>query len=258
MSRVSSRLERMAQLLGARWLSVVLVLALVGLILKARAATDDVFTHTVASARAGQLSEAGVAFEKSVQARPSSGGFVNLGITEWQRGHAGAAILAWERATWIDPFNESAVQNLKFARAVAQVEEPELRWFETASTWLPANAWVWLAGASLWLAVGALVLPRVFRRRKSGWQQTLAALGLCAFIFSITANVGVVSRTDIGFVLKKNAPLRLTPTSGSELTSTLSVGDPVRRLKTRGNYFFIRTPMAAGWIERSQVGLINQ
>jgi hypothetical protein len=193
-----------------------------------------------------------------VQTRPSAGGFVNLGITEWQRGHAGAAILAWERAIWIDPFDESAGQNLKFARAVSQVDEPELRWFETASTWLPPNVWVWVAGASLWLAVGVLVLPRVFRCRKSGWQQTVAALGLCVFIFSVTANLGVVSRTDIGFVLKKNAPLRLTPTSGSELTSTLSVGEPVRRLKTRGNYLFVRTPMAAGWIDRSQVGLINE
>ncbi|MDR3459488.1 MAG: hypothetical protein P4N60_18830 [Verrucomicrobiae bacterium] len=257
MNAISPRLARLVQLLGAHWLSVILLAALAGLILTARAAADDAFTHGVDSAHAGQLSEAGLTFEKLVQTRPSAGGFVNLGITEWQRGHAGAAILAWERAAWVDPFDESAGQNLKFARAVAQVDEPELRWFETASTWLPPNAWVWLAGASLWLAAGALVLPRVFRRRKSGWQQTLAALGLCAFIFSVTANLGVVSRTDIGFVLKKNAALRLTPTSGSELTSTLSAGEPVRRLKTRGNYFFVRTPMAAGWIERSQVGLIN-
>ena len=258
MNGILPKLERLAQLLGARWVSVVLALALAGLLLKARAATDDSFTHGVASARSGQLSMAAATFEKSVQARPSSGGFVNLGVTEWQRGRAGTAILAWERAMWIDPFDESAAQNLKFARTVAQVDEPELRWFETASTWLPPNAWVWLAGTSLWLAVGALVLPQVFRWRKSGWQQTLAALGLCAFIFSVTANLGVVSRTDIGFVLKKNAPLRLTPTSGSELTFTLSAGEPVRRLKTRGNYFFVRTPMAAGWIERDQVGLINE
>jgi hypothetical protein len=255
---ISPHLEKMVQLLGARWLTIVLIVALAGLVLKAAAASDDSFTRGVQSARAGQLSEAGATFEKSVQSKPSTGGFVNFGIIEWQRGHAGAAILAWERAIWIDPYNESAGQNLRFARTVAQVDEPELRWFETASTWLPPNAWVWLAGASLWLAVGTLILPRVFRRRKSGWQQTLAALGLCAFILSITANVGVVSRADIGFVLKKNAPLRLTPTSGSELTSTLSVGEPVRRLKTRGNYFFVRTPMAAGWIEKNQVGLINE
>ncbi|HEV2691639.1 MAG TPA: hypothetical protein VG347_01960 [Verrucomicrobiae bacterium] len=258
MNHIFSQFQQAARLLGVRWWTAVLVLALACLLVKARAADDASFTRGVESARAGQLSEAGHVFEKSVQARPSAGGFVNLGITEWQRGHAGAAILAWERATWLDPHDARAVQNLKFARAAVQVDEPELRWFETASTWLPANLWLWLAGMSLWLALGALVLPSVFRRRKSGWQQSLAALGLCAFIFSVTANVGVVSRTDIGFVLKKNVPLRLTPTSGSEVTSILSAGEPVRRLKTRGNYFFIRTSVAAGWIEQGQIGLINE
>jgi hypothetical protein len=255
-SRILPSWTKIGERMLPKWWLIILVLALAGIATTAHAA-DGSFTNGVGLARAGQLSQAGATFEKLVQTRPSAGGFVNLGITEWQLGHAGAAILNWERAAWINPYDGRAVQNLKFARAVAQVDEPELRWFETASTWLPANAWLWLAGASLWLAVGTLVLPRVFRRRKSGWQQSLVALGLCAFIFSVTANIGVVSRTDIGFVLKKSVPLRLTPTSGSEVTSTLSAGEAVRRLKTRGNYFFVRTPLAAGWVEQSQIGLVN-
>ena len=216
------------------------------------------FAAGVTAIQSGKFPEARTVFENEINQRPSSGALVNLGIIEWQSGRAGAAILAWERAAWIDPLDASARQNLKFAREVAQVETPELRWFETASTWLPPNAWVWLAGAGLWLAVGALVLPRVLRWKKSGWQQTLAAFGLCAFLFSLTANVGVVSRTDIGFVVRKNVSLRLTPTAGSELLSALSPGEPVRRLKSRGNYFFIRTPLATGWVERGQVGFINE
>jgi len=243
---------------GARRSSAALVMAVCLFVVDGRAATDDFYVRGLPAARAGNFPEAASVFENELKHQPSSGVFVDLGITEWQRGHAGAAILAWERAAWIDPYDAQANQNLKFARTVAQVDAPELRWFETASTWLPPNAWVWIAGASLWLAVGALVLPRVFRWRRSGWQQSLAALGFCVFIFSITANVGVVSRTDIGFIVKKNAPLRLTPTSGSELISTLSAGEPVRRVKTRGNYYFIRSSMTAGWVEREQVGLINE
>jgi hypothetical protein len=218
----------------------------------------DDFATGVTAIQSGKFSEAKTVFENEIKTQPSSGALVNLGIIEWQSGRAGAAILAWERAAWIDPFDDRARQNLKFAREVAQVETPELRWFEVASTWLPPNAWVWLAGAGLWLAVGALVLPRVLRWRKSGWQQTLAAFGLCVFLFSLTANVGVVSRTDIGFVVRKNVSLRLTPTGGSELLATLSPGEPVRRLKSRGNYFFIRTALATGWVERGQVGFINE
>lgn len=244
--------------LWSRACGVVLFVVACFLTASSQAAPEDSFAPGVTAVQSGDFAGAAAFFENELKQQPSTGALMDLGIAEWQRGHAGAAILAWERAAWINPYDTSANQNLKFARAVAQVDAPELRWFEQASTWLPPNAWVWLAGASLWLAVGALVLPRVLRWRKSGRGQTLAALGFCVFLFSVTASFGVVSRTDIGFVVKKDVPLRLTPTSGSEVISTLSAGEPVRRLKSRGNYFFIRTTMTSGWVEQGQVGLINE
>jgi tetratricopeptide (TPR) repeat protein len=250
-------LAKFAKRLGLRQPSGALAVAITCLVLNSRAATNDFFPDGVVLSHAGQFPEAAAAFENSAKQQPSSGALVNLGLAEWQRGHAGPAILAWERAQWIDPFDVSAQANLKFARPVAQVDEPELKWFEAASTWLPPDAWVWLAGGSLWLAVGALLLPGIFRRRKAGWHQFLTALGLCVFIFSLMANIGVVSRTQIGFVLKKNAPLLLTPTREGEIISTLTAGEPARKLRTRGNYFFIRTVNGTGWVERQQFGLIN-
>ena len=220
--------------------------------------TNDFFAQGVALNRAGRFPEAAAAFEKSARRQPAAGTLVNLGIAEWQRGHAGTAILAWERARWIDPSDARAENNLKFARAVAQVDGPQLKWFEAAATWLPPDAWVWLAGASLWLAAGALTLPGFFRRRKSGWQRALAAAGLGIFLASMTANVGVVSRTNLGFVVKNNAPLLLTPTRAGEVISTLNAGAPARRLRTRGDYFFIRTANGAGWIARNAFGLVNE
>ena len=236
----------------------VLIAALLFFAPKTHAATNDFFTNGLAAARVGNFSDAAAAFESELKFQPSSGGLVNLGVVEWQRGRAGAALLAWERAAWIDPLDEAAKQNLKFARAVAQVDAPELRWHESLSTWLPGNWWLWVAGAGLWLVAGALVLPRVLRWKKTGGQQMLVAFGVVVFIFALVANVGVVSRTNIGLVLKKNTMLRLTPTSGSELIWTLPAGEPVRRVKSRGNYFFIRTPMAAGWVEQGQVGFVNE
>lgn len=222
------------------------------------AATNDFFARGVELIHAGQFPEAAAAFENSARAQPAAGTLVNLGIAEWQRGHAGAAILAWEQAQWIDPFDSRAAANLKFARQVAQVDAPQLKWFEIASTWLPPNAWVWLAGASLWLAVGLLVLPGIFRRRKAGWKQMLAALATGFFLFCLTASVGVVSRTDIGFVLKKNAPLLLTPSREGEVIFILPAGEPARKLRTRGNYFLIRTTGESGWIEQGEFRLICQ
>lgn len=220
-------------------------------------ATNDFFVIGITATQTGDYSEAANAFQKSIHQQPSAGALVNLGVAEWQRGHAGAAILAWEQARWIDPFNERAAQNLKFARAVAQVDDPQLKWYEAASIWLPPNLWILLAGVSLWLTVGALLLPGIFRWKKSGWLPTLAALSFGVFLFSLTANVGVVSRTNIGFVLRKNAPLLLTPTRTGEIISTLNAGEPVRRLRTHGNYCFISTANGAGWIQADEFGLIN-
>jgi tetratricopeptide (TPR) repeat protein len=232
------------------WLALILV-ANVG-----QAATNDHFAQGVELSRAGQFPEAAAAFAKSAQAQPAAGTLVNLGLAEWQRGHAGEAILAWEQALWIDPLDARAESNLRFARQVAQVDAPQLKWYESISVWLPADAWVWLAGGALWLSVALLVLPGVFRRNVVGWQQWLAAFAFGVFLFSVTANFGVVSRTDIGFVLKKNASLRLTPTQDSEVTSTLSPGEPARKLRVRGNYVLVRTFGATGWLEQPDFGLV--
>lgn len=220
------------------------------------ATNNDFFAQGMDDYRAGNFPEATRAFEQSVAQHPSAGALVNLGITQWQRGHAGAAILAWEQARWINPYYDQANSNLEFARQVAQVSEPELKWYEIPSTWLPPNSWVWLAGASLWLAAGAAILPGLLRRRKSDRQQTLAALGLAAFLFCFTANLGVVSRTQIGFVLGKDAPLLLTPTTGGEVVATLTDGEPGRILRQHGMYWLIQTADGTGWIARQQFGLV--
>lgn len=221
-----------------------------------RAATNDYFTQGVELSRAGQFPEAAAAFEKSAKSQPATGTLVNLGLAEWQRGHAGPAILAWEQALWIDPLEARAESNLRFARQAAQVDSPPLKWYEAISVWLSPDAWVWLAGGTLWLSVALLVLPGVFRRSVAGWHQWLAALAFGVFLFSVTANLGVVSRTQIGIVLKKNAPLRLTPTRDGEVISTLAAGEPARKLRARGNYVLIRTLGASGWMEQHDFGLV--
>jgi tetratricopeptide (TPR) repeat protein len=222
-----------------------------------RAAANDAFADGVAAYRIGEFAGAAQAFENAAAIRPAAGTYVNLGLAEWQRGHAGPAILAWERAQWIDPFNRPAANDLRFARQVTQSDAPQLKWFETLSSWLPAAAWLWLAGASLWLALGMMLLPPAFRRQKAGWHQTLAACGLCVFLFSLAANCGVVSRTNLGFVLEDNASLLLTPTQDGEVTATLTSGEPARKVRTSGDYYLIRTESQMGWITREQFGLVT-
>ncbi len=235
-----------------------MVLLLIGLSSATAASTaspEALFQAGVTAYRAGDYAHAADAFRQSVALQPASGALQDLGNAEWQRRRSGAAILAWERALWLEPFNHAARQNLRFARKTAQLEAPDLTWYEVVSTWLPVGWWAWIAGISLWVAVGLGMLPGILRRPKTTWHQAVAALGLMVFLLSLPALLGVQTRSGIGFVLKPNTPLRLTPTLEAQTVTHLAAGEPARRLRRGSNYVLIRTSRALGWVEQDELGL---
>ncbi|HEY5912691.1 MAG TPA: hypothetical protein VJA21_18985 [Verrucomicrobiae bacterium] len=213
------------------------------------------FQQAAALYRAGDFAQAAEFFSHAARSRPSSGALQNLGNAEWRNGRAGYAVLAWEQTLWLDPFNTSARNNLQFARKSAQLEAPELAWYEVVSTWLPLNWWAWIAGISFWFAVGIGAGPGILRMRKAAWQQGLAAFALAVFLLSVPAHFGVATRSRLGFVLEKNTPLRLTATEEAQYLTRLQAGEPARLERVRGQYILVRTTRALGWIRKDQFGL---
>ena len=217
------------------------------------AAGETRFQAGVSAYAAGQFEPAAKAFTDSLAKKTAPGTLVNLGLANWRCGRTGEALLVWQQAAWLDPFNRAARENLVYARDAAAVNPPELTWFEEASTWLPANWWTWLAGVSLWLAVALVTVPGFLRWRKAGWHQTVAALALGIFLLSLAPTAGIFTRSKIGIVTAKNTALRLTPTQTAEVIASLPSGEPVRQLRSRGIYLFVRTQNGSGWVERRQV-----
>lgn len=237
----------------AMWTALlVAALLIVG---RAEAGTED-FQKGTNALSAGKYVVAAKAFASSAAEQPATGTLQNLGLAEWQRGRRGHAVLAWEQALWVDPYNEAAGESLLYARKVAQLEGPELAWHEAASMWLPVNAWAVLAGVSLWFAIGMLLLPRILHWQRAAWHQATAAAGFAVFLLCLPSLAGVHTRTQIGFVLEKETPLRLTPTQDAQTVSVLVAGQPARWEKARGKYLLIRTSYGTGWIEREQFGRV--
>lgn len=217
---------------------------------------EECFQRGLEAYRAGDFFAAANAFRECAGRRPSAGTLQNLGLAEWQNGNVGEAVLAWERACWLDPANRAAELNLEFARKHAQLAAPELEWYEAPSTWLSANSWAWLASLALWFTAGMIIAPGVLRKRRTTWQQALVAAGLAVLLISIPVQVGVWTRSHIGFVTGRGAALRLTPTREAESLIQLAPGEPVRWVRTRGNYLYVRTSRSAGWLEKKELSLV--
>lgn len=219
-------------------------------------AGPDAFQQGTNAYALGDYATAATAFAAAAGQIPAAGTLQNLGLAEWQSGRRGRAILAWERSLWVDPFNDAARANLRFARKTAQLEAPELTWYEAASEWLPVNVWSALAAGCFWFAVAMVMLPRIFRWRRAGWHQALAAGGFAIFLLCLPALAGIHTRARIGFVLEKDTPLRLTPTADAQQLSSLPPGVPARWERTHGQYALIQTPYGRGWVERRQFSRI--
>jgi tetratricopeptide (TPR) repeat protein len=206
----------------------------------------------------GDFEQATLCFRGAAIAAPSPGAWRNLGNAEWQSARPGPAILAWERASWLNPFDANTRENLRFARKARQLDPPELAWYETCSTWLPASVWPWIASVSFWLALSMLMLPGIFRRRKKEWHQGIAAAGFAIFLLTLPALAGVQTRSKLGVLLSDATPLRLTPTSEAQVLGKLPPGETARIERERGKYIYIHSGGAAGWVERADFRLISR
>jgi hypothetical protein len=174
----------------------------------------------------------------------------NLGNAEFKLGNLGPAILAWERAHSLDPWNRNTLANLRFARGQAALLPPALTWYETYSSWLPADCWLWTASLCFWGGLACLALPPLLARRRTAWTQAGAVVALSAFILTVPALAGLRTRGRLGVVVAAEAPLRLTPTQDGEVLGKLSAGDTARVELMRGAYVYVRGEGdRAGWVQ---------
>ena len=244
-----------------KWTSAGATLYLICLLLSANAESntpptirdEDLFKQGCNAYLVGNYQAASDCFYKVLAQYPSTGAYHNLGNAEWKLGKTGLAILAWERAQWLDPFQKNTRANLRFARKSAQLDNPDLTWFEICSTWLPVHFWPWLASISFWLAIFLLFLPGALRWKRVDWHQGVAAAGITLFLLTTPALLGVFSRTKIGIILTAQTALRLTPTKEAQVLTRLQGGEMVRVEKKRGEYLYVRANNDnAGWISQDQ------
>ena len=221
------------------------------------ASPDEWFRRGVEAYNGGDFSTAAKAFSESAAQRPASGTLQNLGLAEWYRNRIGPAIQAWEQALWVDPFNDAARLNLRFARKTAQLEAPEAAWYEIASMWLPVNWWAWIAGVSLWFTVGmvdaagvpALAQGGLATGAGGGWTRGVS-------VQSARRKSARTRGRASASCWKRAPPSGSRPHEEAQTVTQLAPGEPARWERVRGKYLFVRTSHGAGWLEKNQFGLL--
>ena len=217
------------------------------------------FQEGIQSYLAGNYTNAAELFRGAAAQSQGAGAWHNVGNAEWRSGRVGAAVLAWERARWIDPFHEPARANLDFARKTSSLEHPELAWYEICSTWLPTSWWGWLAVVCFWGSATLLILPGALRWGRSDWHQGLASAGFAVFLLVLPALAGVWTRSRLGVVLSSPTPLRLAPAEHAQFIGKLNPGEAVRREGRRGGYYYVHAGNdIAGWVKPGEVGWIAE
>ena len=218
---------------------------------------EDVFAPGRIAYQAGQFTNAARFFQGELKRAPSAEAWHNFGNAAWQAGHAGEAVLSWQRALWINPYQTNAAASLRFVNGLGQFSELSVTWTEKYSTWLPVNLWAGLAAVSLWLAVALVLLPGIFRWRKSVWPQLLAAVALGTVVLTLPALAGIHGRTKLAVIRAVNVPLRQTPTLTAQVRSRFAAGEMVRCQSVRGKYYFVRTANdETGWVAQDQLWFI--
>ena len=250
---MSQAVKIIAQFGGLIVLAVVLLLAMA---VDFSVAASLAFETGLTEYQAGHFDKAADLFGTAATRSPGVGTLYNLGEADWQAGRPGPAVLAWEQAQWLDPFAHNATGNLRFARRALQLDAPDLSWYEICSTWLPVDAWPWLACVTFWLALAMVMLPGILGWRRTGWQQGLAAASFAVFLLTIPALIGVHARTKLGVVLAKDTPLRLTPTGEAQVLTRLPSGTVGRVEGRHGIYVLVRCGAYQGWLEEPQLGMI--
>jgi hypothetical protein len=184
----------------------------------------------------------------------SPGLLAALGNAEWRLGRKGRAMVCWERALLLDPYNAVALAGIRHGQNAGGVERPGSTWSENYSAVLSADLWLIIAAVSFWAALLAILLPRLRRQPASEWNQRIRVTAFTLLALCIPGLWGARSSANRAVVRKTEISLRLTPTLQGEPTQAVSEGDVVRT--GRGFNGHIRVTTAdgkSGWLRAGEI-----
>lgn len=190
------------------------------------------------------------------QARYSADGLYNLANSYARAGKPGLAVLYYERAALLAPYDEDIEANLQNVRAAAHVPaEPRKRFTRIAETASPAlAAWIGVVGIAL---VGAGLLARRITPRFRRVLTCGILLGIVLITLTVSNAMLLWPRMHEAVVLIDQTPARVAPVPMGDTALVLPEAATVTVAAEHEDFLLIRTRDGlAGWVARANLGAV--
>lgn len=218
------------------------------------------FAEAVAAYDSGDFAPAAGFFRAGISKdSPDPALLYNLGTCLCSEGDFAGALVCFERAHLLAPYDTAITENLNFVRRrlflpeIDKIESPT-DMLIAASYGLRPDEWL-LAAAFAWTLAGVFL---AFRRRLS-MNKRIIFVGCCLIIFTaalsacIYEQLGAYSDAN-AVVTSPDAELRSLPSasSGNRLVR-LRLGTVVRIIESRFDWLRIKSESATGWMHKSGI-----
>ncbi|MDD5599104.1 MAG: BatD family protein [Victivallaceae bacterium] len=220
----------------------------------------ETFAEAVAAYDSGDFDLAAEFFRVAISKdSPDPALLYNLGTCLCGEGDFAGALVCFERAHLLAPYDTAITENLNFVRR--RLFLPEIDKIESPTDMLIAASYALRPDEWLLLAVFAWALAGVFLafRRKLTLNKRIIFVGSCLIIFAaalsacIYEQLGAYSNAN-AVVTSPDAELRSLPSSssGSKLVR-LRMGTVVRIIEPRFDWLRIKSESAKGWLHKSKI-----
>lgn len=186
----------------------------------------------------------------------SAAALFNQANADARNGKTGPAILNYERALLLAPYDADIAANLRFVRAKAGLPDAPENWFAQALSFARPNTIAWFGSLGLLLAGIGLILVSLYPQRRLAFR-SLAIVGVLLFASAIGSAIATWPKMKEAVVLTSETPARISPVSNAEAAFELPAGETVTIRSEHQSFALVRTSTGrSGWVPRGDLARV--
>lgn len=191
--------------------------------------------------------------------------FYNMGNAYFRRGQLGAAILYYEKARQLNPYDSRIAHSLEVARSKSKNQIPEVpeAFWTTAWRYLlwffTLEGFFWI-GIGLYILVFLLIAHWIWFTQPTPWRRRTLMVLIPLTVVFLGASIFAAYKENVhqfAVVQPKKTEILATPVSDGQSVRVLYEGLTVKILHREGAWFRVKLPNGLeGWMQKRDLAII--